>query len=261
MYVYTLTWTGVTVAGRSRTWPVTSPPTRDSASWSRMARTRHGSSRSRGWTRLSMSVRTTCGASGDGHCPRESAWTGAATGSACTGTLLATSSWRRTSCCLVCGPSTSTRSCLLRWGMLGVFLSCPASWLTGPVGCFVLGYLVVCCLGGLSSVCVCVHVCMHACVCVCVRACVHACMHVCVRSCVSVCICEWCTYVIDVHVCVCVCVCLNRLDWFAMGGEINLFQDTFCPINLFYFILCPPPPPPKKKAAWVLCFTCNIGMV
>ena len=227
MYVYTLTWTGVTVAGRSRTWPVTSPPTRDSASWSRMARTRHGSSRSRGWTRLSMSARTTCGASGDGHCPRESAWMGAATGSACTGTLLATSSWRRTSCCLVCGPSTSTRSCLLRWGMLGVFLSCPASWLTGPVGCFVLGYLVVCCLGGLSSVCVCVCVCvcmcacMRVCVCVCVCVCMRACMHACVCEVMCECVYMWIMYICDWCTCVCVFVCV-WVGWIGLQWEEKL---------------------------------------
>ena len=57
-----------------------------------------------------------------------------------------------------------------------------------------------------------------------------------------------CVYVCDVYVCVmymCVCVCVrvSRLDWFAMGGEMNLFQDIFGPVNLSYFILC------QKKAA------------
>ena len=73
--------------------------------------------------------------------------------------------------------------------MLGVFLSCPASWLTGPVGCFVLGYLVVCCWGGGVEECVCV--CVHMC------ACVHVCMHVCVCEIM----CE-CVYMCVMYMCV-----------------------------------------------------------
>ena len=76
----------------------------------------------------------------------------------------------------------------------GGCLSCPASWLTGPVGCFVLGYLVVCCLGGLRSVCVCagVQVCMHACVSVCVRACMHVCVCEIMCECVYMCVMYMC---------------------------------------------------------------------
>ena len=53
----------------------------------------------------------------------------------------------------------------------------------------------------LTSVCVCVRVCMCVCMCVCacVRVCVCACVRVCVCACVRVCVC--------VCVCACVCVC------------------------------------------------------
>ena len=65
-----------------------------------------------------------------------------------------------------------------------------------------------------ASVCMCMHVCVHACVCVCayVCMCVHACVYVCMCVCMHVCVCVHMCVCVCMHVCmwyVCMCVCMH----------------------------------------------------
>ena len=68
-------------------------------------------------------------------------------------------------------------------------------------------------MGGVSSVCACIHVCVCVCVCVCmcvcVSACVCVCMCVCVCACVYVFMCVCACVFVCVRVCVYVCVCVR----------------------------------------------------